>query len=48
METITITISRETMAKLKKLANEKKTTVEELVDFLAQKGANNLSSLAES
>jgi hypothetical protein len=48
MDTITVTVSRETMAKLKKLANEKKITVEELVNFLALRGANNLSSLTNS
>lgn len=42
METITITVSVETMAKLIKLATQENCTVNDLVDFFALEGANNL------
>lgn len=47
MDTITITVSIETMAKLIKLAKQENCTVNELVDFFAQEGANNLINQAK-
>lgn len=47
METITITVTIETMAKLCKLAYQQNCTVSELVDLFAQEGVNNLVDKTE-